>query len=90
MLSFARKIAFHARSMPVVALVPARVDTRWWHTLASVSHVLVFIRGRLKFWSSDHTNLHAAPFPSAVFVYNVDYERVLEHFSDHLVYRSYN
>ncbi len=48
----------------VVCLVPARVDTRWWHDHCAKGEVY-FIKGRLKF--GDSTN--SAPFPSAVVVF---------------------
>lgn len=45
----------------VVALVPARTDTAWWHEWAMKGQV-TFIRGRLKFGGSKNS----APFPSAL------------------------
>ena len=45
----------------VVCLLPARVDTRWWHDYAKRGHVH-FLRGRLKFGGA----LSSAPFPSAI------------------------
>ena len=45
----------------VVCLLPARVDTRWWHDYARKGHVY-FLRGRLKFGMSRN----CAPFPSAI------------------------
>jgi hypothetical protein len=45
----------------VVCLVPARVDTRWWHDYAKKGHVY-FLRGRLKFGGASNS----APFPSAI------------------------
>ena len=45
----------------VVCLLPARVDTRWWHDYASKGYVY-FLQGRLKFG----TATNAAPFPSAI------------------------
>jgi len=45
----------------VVCLLPARVDTRWWHDYAKKGHVH-FIRGRLKFGCARNS----APFPSAI------------------------
>lgn len=48
----------------VVALVPARTDTKWWHEYAMLGEVR-FIRGRLKF--GGHAN--SAPFPSAIVVF---------------------
>lgn len=47
----------------VVALVPARTDTAWWHRHAMSGEVR-FIRGRLRFAGAKHS----APFPSALVV----------------------
>lgn len=53
----------------VVCLVPARTDTRWWHTFVKgVADKVVFIQGRLKFGNSKNS----APFPSAIIVYEND------------------
>jgi phage N-6-adenine-methyltransferase len=48
----------------VVCLLPARVDTKWWHNYCS-SAEYKFIKGRLKF--SNNTN--SAPFPSVLVVF---------------------
>lgn len=48
----------------VVALVPARTDTKWWHSFATKGEIH-FIPGRLKFGSA----VNSAPFPSAVVVF---------------------
>ena len=48
----------------VVCLLPARVDTRWWHNYCAKGEVH-FIKGRLKFGGS----ADSAPFPSAVVVF---------------------
>ena len=48
----------------VVCLLPARVDTKWWHSYCSKGEVF-FIKGRLKFGGSDNS----APFPSALVVF---------------------
>ena len=48
----------------VVCLLPARVDTRWWHDYCVKGEVF-FVRGRLKFGGSENS----APFPSAVVVF---------------------
>ncbi len=48
----------------VVCLLPARVDTRWWHNYC-VKGEVTFIKGRIKF--GEATN--CAPFPSAVVVF---------------------
>ena len=49
----------------VVCLLPARTDTRWWHTWAMRADEVRFVRGRLKFGDSKNS----APFPSAVVVF---------------------
>lgn len=48
----------------VVCLIPARVDTRWWHNYCAKGEVY-FIKGRLKFGDSKNS----APFPNAVVVF---------------------
>lgn len=50
----------------VVCLVPARTDTRWWHSyVIDMGAEVQFVRGRLKFGESKNS----APFPSAVVIY---------------------
>lgn len=60
------KKAFDSAAMgaTVVCLLPARVDTVWWHNYAKKGEV-EFLRGRLKF--GGHKN--SAPFPSAIVVF---------------------
>lgn len=48
----------------VVMLVPARVDTAWWHDFCALGEVR-FVRGRLKFGGGRNS----APFPSAVVIF---------------------
>lgn len=49
----------------VVAVVPARTDTSWWHDhIAGSAHVF-FLRGRLRFGNGTQS----APFPSVVAVW---------------------
>jgi phage N-6-adenine-methyltransferase len=48
----------------VVCLVPARVDTKWWHTYAARGE-FEFLPGRLRFGGAEN----GAPFPSAVVVF---------------------
>ena len=54
----------------VVCLLPARVDTRWWHEYAKKGHVY-FLQGRLKFGAS----LNSAPFPSALVTFGKFFSR---------------
>jgi phage N-6-adenine-methyltransferase len=49
----------------VVLLIPARVDTRWWHEVIDGRAEVRFLRGRLRFVGAKHP----APFPSAVVIY---------------------
>jgi phage N-6-adenine-methyltransferase len=57
----------------VVCLVPARTDTKWWHTYG-VRGKITYLKGRLKF--GDGKN--AAPFPSAVIVFRPTVESALQ------------
>ncbi|MBL4744124.1 MAG: hypothetical protein JKX87_05750 [Cycloclasticus sp.] len=57
----------------VVCLVPARVDTRWWHDYCSKGEVH-FIKGRLKFGNAKNS----APFPNAVVVFRPTVNDALE------------
>jgi site-specific DNA-methyltransferase (adenine-specific) len=54
----------------VVCLLPARVDTRWWHEYAKKGHVY-FLRGRLKFGAA----ANSAPFPSAIVTFGKFFSR---------------
>lgn len=66
-----------------IALVPARVDTRWFNTLSDYTWCAV--RGRLKF--SGHVS--GAPFPSAIFYLGEDDLRFCQEFSKWgTIYRS--
>ena len=50
----------------VVMLIPARTDTRYWHDYVMHASELYFVKGRLKFGTSEN----CAPFPSAVVVFD--------------------
>jgi len=54
----------------VVCLLPARVDTRWWHEYARKGHVY-FLQGRLKFGAARN----CAPFPSAIVTFGKFFSR---------------
>jgi phage N-6-adenine-methyltransferase len=54
----------------VVCLLPARVDTRWWHDYAAKGHVC-FLKGRLRFG----TATNSAPFPSAIVTFGKFFSR---------------
>lgn len=48
----------------MVALLPARTDTRWWSDVMEATE-LRFIRGRVKFGGS----VTGAPFPSVIAIW---------------------
>ena len=56
----------------VVALVPARTDTRYWHDHIAGRAVVFFLRGRLAFGDGDQ----AAPFPSALALWGATGEQI--------------
>ena len=55
----------------VVALIPSRTDTAWWHDYVMKADEIRFLRGRLSFHGVEKKNpdSHNAPFPSAVVVW---------------------
>ena len=65
--------AFNAggRSCIVVALLPARTDTRWFHDYIynQPSVKLSLLKGRLKFEDYSRTAKSPAPFPSMIVIF---------------------
>lgn len=53
------------RGATVVALIPAKTETKWWHTWVMRSAEIRFIQGRMRF---SGVNINA-PFPSALVVF---------------------
>jgi phage N-6-adenine-methyltransferase len=51
----------------VIALVPARTDTLWWHTDIAGKATVFFIKGRLSFGDGSQP----APFPSALVIWGL-------------------
>jgi DNA N-6-adenine-methyltransferase Dam len=49
----------------VVALIPARTDTKWWHGIVTAASEIRYLPGRLRSAGSKHS----APFPSAVAIW---------------------
>ena len=54
------------RGAIVVALIPSRTDTKYWHDYCMNAAEIRFIQGRLKFGDSKNS----APFPSAIVVFD--------------------
>lgn len=55
----------HREEALVVALIPSRTDTAWWHNHVMQADEIRFIRGRVRFDGSAKD----APFPSAIVVW---------------------
>lgn len=53
----------------VVCLIPARTDTKYWHSYCMKAKEIYFVEGRLKF-GGPGAGGNAAPFPSAVVVFD--------------------
>lgn len=53
------------KGVTVVALIPARTDTKYWHDYVMKAAEIRFVKGRLKFGDGKNS----APFPSAVVVF---------------------
>lgn len=53
------------KNTKVVALLPARTDTRWFHDWIYHTALVYFLRGRLKFSKSKNS----APFPSMIVIW---------------------
>jgi len=58
----AKAEADSGRVSALIGLLPARVDTAWWHDHVAEVADIWFLRGRLKFGGSDNS----APFPCAI------------------------
>ena len=68
----------YSGSTKIVALVAARPDTAWWRTMLDTAWCVAFWRGRLKFKGAPSP----APFPSALFFYNIPVQAVRTAFGD--------
>ena len=66
----ARHEVSSGRARTVIALLPARPDTRYWHEHIAGQAVVFFLRGRLRFSGSGQ----CAPFPSALAVWGASSE----------------
>jgi len=62
----------------VVALLPARTGTQWWHSSVPYAQLCVFVKGRLRFHlPGGEPAPHSAGFPSALVAWgNLTPERV--------------
>jgi len=68
------------RGCIVVCLVSSRTDTRWWHDWVAGKAAVWFVKGRLRFKNPTlcpDEPKYGSPFPSAIVVYGLDLDRVL-------------
>jgi phage N-6-adenine-methyltransferase len=73
-VSKAAEEALSGRARPVIALIPARVDTEWWHTsVVAAGACVTMLKGRIAFGGIGGTT---APFPSALIMWSWDQEHV--------------
>lgn len=56
------------KGVTVVALLPARTDTRWFHNFIYKQAEIRFLKGRIKFVGAKNS----APFPSMIVVWEGD------------------
>jgi len=61
-----KMIAEAARGVRVIALVPARTGTAWWHRALDAGGRPEFLKGRLRFLGKDGVPGDGAPFDSAL------------------------
>lgn len=68
---FVRKAATEAWAdrLLVVALLPARTDTDWWHDYVMQAESIYFVNGRISFVGATGKR-EPAPFPNAFVVWN--------------------
>lgn len=81
MAAWAHKCAFESRECGarIIALVPARTDTRWWREATSEVECVAFWNGRLTFKGAPAP----APFPSALLAFNIGARAMDRAFGQH-------
>jgi len=68
----ARSEVAAGEAQTVVALVPARTDTGWWHDCIAHKAEVFFLRGRLRF----NDGKQSAPFPSALVIWGGEHSKL--------------
>jgi len=67
----------------VVALLPARTDTAWWHDYVALASFIGFLRGKVRFEGAPAS----APFPSAIVLW-LPWLSDMRPFVEHLDWRA--
>ena len=62
----------------IVGLLPASVDTAWFHSFVYRKAALKFLKGRVAFVLPGHSGRFHAPFPSMLAVWRPDAKKVNE------------
>jgi hypothetical protein len=76
---WSQKIAAEANAgLEIVALVPSRTDTDWFHTLWESARTTLLWKGRVTFLGAKYP----APFPSALFYFGKREEVFIKAFAD--------
>ena len=65
-VQWVKKASVESENALVVMLLPARVDTKWFHEYIYNKAEIRFVKGRLKFGDSKNS----APFPSMIVIFN--------------------
>jgi phage N-6-adenine-methyltransferase len=55
-----------------IALVPSRTDTKWFHNYIYNKAEIIFVKGRITFYTTDGRMPNAAPFPSMIVGWGVN------------------
>jgi phage N-6-adenine-methyltransferase len=72
---FIAKAYDEAELNTVVALVPARTDTRWWHAYVMRADEVRLIPHRIRFFRPNGIEADSAGFPSAVVIWSAAHRR---------------
>ena len=70
-IKWVRKAYYESRGgQTIVMLIPARVDTQWFHEYVYHKAELIFLRGRLRYGINGVPAKNLAAFPAMIVVYN--------------------
>jgi phage N-6-adenine-methyltransferase len=73
--AFVQKALLESECNTVVALLPARTDTLWWHEYVMQAAEIRLLPGRVRFHTPEGMPANTATFPSAVVVWSAEYRR---------------
>jgi len=90
LMAWSDKIVHEAKLLvPIVALTPARTDTKWCQQLLNACTEALFWKGRLKFIDPENPGKQqSAPFPSLVTYFGEDPKNFQSAFSSNGIFMS--